>query len=123
MLRIISLLALFITLSSFDIIDRDGSTERIHLQHRHKTGNHIEYYPPADMPEAFFNSDDMEIIIEAVIAGEVLAGRQVDSSRTNGDVTVKEGAEYEIEAAGEVKLAGGFTVEKGAAFAIRPASF
>ena len=37
--------------------------------------------------------------------------------------TVKNGAEYEIEAAGEVKLAGGFTVEKGAAFAIRPASF
>ena len=45
------------------------------------------------------------------------------SSRTNGDVTVKNGSEYEIEAAGEVKLAGGFTVEKGAAFAIRPASF
>lgn len=58
-----------------------------------------------------------------VIASEVLAGRQVDSSRTNGDVTVKNGAEYEIEAASEVTLAGGFTVEKGAAFAIRPACF
>ena len=65
MLRIISLLAIFVALSSFDIFDRDGSAERIHLQHRHKDGNHIEYYPPADMPEAFFNSDDMEIIIEA----------------------------------------------------------
>lgn len=58
-----------------------------------------------------------------VIASEVLAGQNVDSSRTNGDVTVKNGAEYEIEAAGEVTLAGGFTVEKGAAFAVRPASF
>ena len=65
MLRIISLLALFVTLSSFDIIVRDGSTERIHLQHRHKEGNHIEYYPPADMPEVYFDSDEMEIIIEA----------------------------------------------------------
>ena len=65
MLRIISLLAIFVALSSFDIFDRDGSAERIYLQHRHKDGNHIEYYPPADMPEVFFNSDDMEIIIEA----------------------------------------------------------
>lgn len=100
-----------------------ATDEEIVLNHPGQQHDHIEYYLPTDAPQAFFNPDDMEIIIEAVIAGEVLAGRQVDSNRTNGDVTVKEGAEYEIEAAGEVKLAGGFTVEKGAAFTIRPASF
>ena len=30
--------------------------------HQH---DHGEYYPPADMPEAYFDSDEMEIIIEA----------------------------------------------------------
>lgn len=65
MLRIISLLAIFVALSSFDIFDRDGSAERIHLQHRHKDGNHIEYYPPADMPEVYIDTDEMEIILVA----------------------------------------------------------
>ena len=31
----------------------------------HKGGNHGEYYIPADMPEAYFDDVDMEIIIEA----------------------------------------------------------
>ncbi len=65
MLRIISLLAIFVALSSFDIFDRDGSAERIYLEHRHKTGNHIEYYPPADMPEVYIDTDEMEIILVA----------------------------------------------------------
>lgn len=33
------------------------------------------------------------------------------------------GIEYEIEASGTVKLAGGFNVEKGATFTVRPASY
>lgn len=37
MLRIISFLALFVALSSFDIIDRDGTTDRIYLQHKINT--------------------------------------------------------------------------------------
>ena len=65
MLRIISLLVIFVALSSFDIFDRDGSAERIYLEHRHKTGNHIEYYPPADMPEVYIDTDEMEIILVA----------------------------------------------------------
>lgn len=65
MLRIISLLFLFVALSSFDIIDRDGTSDRIYLQHKHKDGNHSEYYPPADMPVVYFDSTDMEIIIVA----------------------------------------------------------
>ncbi len=58
-----------------------------------------------------------------VIASEVLAGRAVDSNRTSGNVTVPQGVEYEIEASGTVKLAGGFNVEKGATFTVRPASY
>ena len=39
------------------------------------------------------------------------------------NVTVKNGAEYEIEASGEVKLAGGFKVELGARFAVQRTSY
>ena len=41
----------------------------------------------------------------------------------NGDVTVKEGVEYEIEASGTVRLEDGFKVEKGATFAVYPSCF
>ncbi|MBQ3730295.1 MAG: hypothetical protein IJS04_03375 [Muribaculaceae bacterium] len=58
-----------------------------------------------------------------VIASEVLAGRTVDAGRTSGDVTVSSGAEYEIEASGTVTLEGGFSVEKGATFAVYPSCF
>ena len=54
-----------------------------------------------------------------VFATDVTAGRAVDSGRTAGNVTVKNGAEYEIEASGKVKLAGGFKVEKGARFVVQ----
>ena len=36
-----------------------------------------------------------------------------------GNVTVKNVVEYEIEASGKVKLAGGFKVEKGARFVVQ----
>ena len=39
--------------------------EAINLQHIGNHGNHSEYYPPADMPEVYFNSNEMEIIIVA----------------------------------------------------------
>lgn len=58
-----------------------------------------------------------------VLASEVIAGDHVDSIRTNGEVTVKSGVEYEIEASGTVTLEDGFNVEKGATFAIYPACF
>lgn len=50
-------------------------------------------------------------------------GHSVDSGRTSGDVTVKNGVEYEIEASGTVTLESGFNVEKGATFAVYPSSF
>ena len=58
-----------------------------------------------------------------VVASDVTAGYSVDSIRTPGDVIVKNGVEYEIEASGTVTLTGGFTVEKGAIFTVKPACF
>ena len=58
-----------------------------------------------------------------VIADEVTAGKSVDTNRTNGDVTVAYGAEYEIEASGKVTLAGGFKVERGALFSVLKSSY
>lgn len=100
------------TSSSVSLTDVDPNSTVMVYAH-----NYIPYIAPLVLQNTDIDQS------QYVIAHEVLAGRQVDSNRTNGDVTVKEGAEYEIEAAGEVKLAGGFSVEKGAAFAIRPASF
>lgn len=42
----------------------DPSVANINLQHK-KPNNHNEYYPPADMPEVYYDSDNQEIIIVA----------------------------------------------------------
>lgn len=109
MLRIISLLFLFVALSSFDIIDRDGTSDRIYLQHKHKDGNHSEYYPPADMPEVYFNSSDMEIIIvgdgfatyydvEIVSLGSMLTviSTQIDGYGDSIDVSSLSDGDYRL---------------------------
>ena len=79
--------------------------------------NYIPYIAPLIIQNTDFDHS------QYVIASEVTAGRSVDSGRTNGDVTIKSGVEYEIEAAGEVTLAGGFKIEKGATFSVRPSCF
>lgn len=58
-----------------------------------------------------------------VIASDVIAGNAIDSNRTSGEVTVKDGIEYEIEASGTVMLQDGFKVEKGATFAVYPSCY
>ena len=51
------------------------------------------------------------------------SGNAIDSNRTPGEVTVKNGVEYEIEASGTVTLQDGFKVEKGATFAVYPSCY
>ena len=84
------------------------------MLHKH---NMIPYIAPLVLQKMDINRS------QYVIASDVTAGRSVDSNRTNGDVTVKSGIEYEIEASGTVTLEGGFNVEKGATFAVYPSCF
>ena len=51
------------------------------------------------------------------------SGAAVDSNRTQGDVVITSGVEYEIEAPGTVTLKDGFVVEKGATFAVYPSCY
>lgn len=84
------------------------------MLHKH---NMIPYIAPLVMQNVDLNHS------QYVIASDVIAGKTVDSGRTNGNVTVKNGIEYEIEASGVVTLEGGFNVEKGATFAVYPSCF
>ena len=43
----------------------DVAANKIGLYQNGQMPTHSEYYPPADMPEAFFDSDNMEISIVA----------------------------------------------------------
>lgn len=61
MKRTICLLLLQFGLSLFMMADE----AQINLKHQHNQGNHNEYYPPADMPEVYFDTDLQEIIIYA----------------------------------------------------------
>ena len=55
-------LILFFLLSTCPIFADDGPGT---IMLEHKGGNHSEYYHPADMPDVYYDSDEMEIIIEA----------------------------------------------------------
>lgn len=61
MKRTICLLLLLFGLSLFMMADE----AQINMQHQHQQGDHSEYYPPADMPEVYFDTDNQEIIIVA----------------------------------------------------------
>lgn len=58
-----------------------------------------------------------------VIATDVTAGKRIDTNRSTGNVTVKTGTNYEIEASGTVTLNDGFIVERGSTFAVYPSTF
>jgi len=58
-----------------------------------------------------------------IIASDVYAGEAIDVNRTFGTVSIKRGTVYEIEASGNVELNDGVIIEKGATFAVYPASF
>lgn len=79
--------------------------------------NHIPYIAPLELQNITFSNS------QYVIADDVNAGYGINDNRTNGDVIVPDGIEYEIEASGKVTLQDGFKVEKGATFAVYPSSF
>lgn len=58
---ILLVMALSFALFSF----ADGSTAQIHIERKGKPDNHGQYYIPADMPEVYYDSDNLEIIIVA----------------------------------------------------------
>lgn len=85
-------------------------------------------YPPRGRP---LSNPVCRTIALAKLGVQATLGAQESSSLSrrwrplfpNGNVTVKNGAEYEIEATGTVTLEDGFKVEKGATFAVYPSSF
>ena len=79
--------------------------------------NHLPYIAPLALQNINIKNS------QYVIASDVTAGFYVDNSRLPGNVIVKSGTEYEIEATGTVTLDGGFRVEKGATFAVYPSCF
>ena len=79
--------------------------------------NYIPFIAPLELQNVYLNKS------QYIIASDVLAGKAVNISRTIGDVVVNQGAQYEIEASGVVRLEDGFKVEKGATFAVYPSSF
>jgi hypothetical protein len=76
--------------------------------------NYIPYIVPMIIQNVILNKSHY------VFASDVTVGNNVDNGRMNGDVTVKKGIEYEIEASGTVTLSDGFKVERGATFAVYP---
>ena len=59
------LLALFLFPPLLASADIRGGEEQIFLQKKKKGVGHHEYYIPADMPEVYYDSDNLEIIIVA----------------------------------------------------------
>lgn len=79
--------------------------------------NHLPYIAPLALQNTRINKS------QYVIASDVTAGFYVDGNRLPGNVVIKNGVEYEIEASGTVTLENGFKVEQGATFAVYPACF
>lgn len=103
-------------LANTSSITRNVSSNSTVMVYKH---NYIPYIAPLLLQNANLTKS------QYVIASDVTAGKAVDidSNRTQGDVTVKSGVEYEIEASGTVTLHDGFKVEKGATFAVYPSCF
>ena len=79
--------------------------------------NYLPYIAP------LYLQNERVVRSQYVIANDVYAGRNVDTNRTAGDLTIAEGSEYEIETKGQVVLAPGFKVEKGALFSVTQSDY
>ena len=87
---------------------RDGE-EKLNIQYVGHHGTHSEYYPPADMPEVYFDDVAMEIIIvgdgfadyydvEIVSLGSMLTviGTQIDGYGDSIDVSSLSDGDYRL---------------------------
>ncbi len=92
----------------------DASPNSTIMLHRH---NSIPYIAPLVLQNTTLDKS------QYVIASDVTAGKTVDSGRTSGQVTVTGNIDYEIEHTGEVRFEGGFRVDKGVKFAVRPSIY
>lgn len=101
-------------IASGDAVTLNVSPNSTIMLYKH---NYIPYIAPLVLQNTILENS------QYVIASDVIAGKSVDSGRSYGDVTVKDGAEYEIEASGRVILNSGFKVEKGGAFSVHKACF
>lgn len=103
------LVTLFV-MSSFGVSSqtRDGE-EKLNLQYVGHHGTHSEYYPPADMPDVYFDDDELEIIIvgdgfatyydvEIVSLGSMLTviSTQIDGYGDSIDVSSLATGDYQI---------------------------
>ena len=79
--------------------------------------NYLPFVLPLLLQNETINRSDY------VVASDMIAGKMIDPNRTNGNVIIRAGIEYEVEASGTVILENGFKVEKGAMFAVYPSSF
>ena len=75
--------------------------------------NHIPYIAPMMLQNCEISNS------QYVYASSFRAGKSILPNNTHGNVTIKNGAEYEIEATDDVYLGEGFIVENGATFAIK----
>lgn len=75
--------------------------------------DHIPYIVPLMLQNCNINNS------QYVYASSFSAGNSVVPNITHGNVTIKNGAVYEIEASEDVLLGEGFIVENGATFAIK----
>ena len=102
------ILFLFVILTAFELSADDGNNAPINIQHQ-SPDNHSEHYIPSDMPEAYFDSDEMEIIIEAegfadyytvevnsMVSGLTLIYTQIGGYGDTIDVSSLPDAYYEI---------------------------
>lgn len=78
--------------------------------------NYIPYVLPIEVQNMLISNS------QYVYANDFAAGNNINQNRVSGDVVVKNGAEYEIEASGVVTLNDGFAVEKGAIFCVNRSS-
>ena len=75
--------------------------------------DHIPYIAPMKLQDCNINNS------QYVYASSISAGNSVVPNIPHGNVTIKNGAVYEIEATDDVHLEEGFIVENGATFAIK----